>query len=197
MREAISLPGIATLNALFEYSIVASPDALVQQQILDEKTFFYEQFCPFLPIDTESFIMIARYHAKEIMEETLIRWLQNITRLQSSFSVRLNNFSSIPPDTIYLRVQDVENFMQLCRSIQIIDGFVQANDCPPVQLMTRPMIKIASGLTENIYKNAIGEYAERSFTATFKTEKLLLLKRETSVDSFQMLYSFNLSSPMN
>src|SRR5918993_460180 len=164
MRTATNSPGIAPLNALFEYNIVACPDQLVQ---------------------------------KEIMDETLLRWLQNIMRLQNSFIVTINNFSSIPPDTIYLRIQEAENFNHICRSIKMIDGFVQANDCPPVQMMTRPLIKIASGLPENIYNKVLGEYAERSFTASFKIEKFSVLKRETIYDPFQLLYSFNLSTPLN
>ena len=197
MRSVLSSLSIAPLNALFEYSIVAFPDQQIQQQILEEKIFFHNRFCSFQPVEKESFIMIAQYYAKEVMEETLIRWLQNISRIQNSFIITLNNFSSIPPDTIYLRVQEAENFIQLCRSIKIIDGFVQANDCPPVQFMTKPLIKIASGLPENIYKNVLCEYAERNFTASFKVEKLSLLKRETHFDSFQLLYSFNLSTPLN
>ncbi|MGZ5190420.1 MAG: hypothetical protein ACXWCZ_05335 [Flavisolibacter sp.] len=197
MRATTSSSGIAPLNALFEYSIVAFPDQLVQQQIRDEKRFFRDRFCSFQPVEMDGFVMIAQYYSKEIMEETLIRWLQNITRLQNSFIVTLNNFSSIPPDTIYLRVQEAENFVKLCGSIKMIDGFIRANDCPPVQLMIRPLIIIASGLPENIYKNAINEYAERSFTASFKLEKLSLLKRETNHDSFQLFYSFNLSTPLN
>ena len=197
MQTAISSTGIVSLNTLFEYSIVILPDQLVQQQIRDEKTFFHDRFCSFQPVETKSYVMIAQYYAKEIMEETLIRWLQNITRLQNSFTVTLNNFSGIPPDTIYLRIQETENFKQLSRAIKMIDGFVQENGCPTVQLMTKPLITIASGLPESIYKNAIGEYAERSFTATFKIEKILLLKKETQADPSQLLYSFNLSTPLN
>ena len=194
MRTAISSPGILPLNALFEYAIVAFPDPVLQQQIQDEKTFFHDRFSSYGPGEKDAFVMIAQYYAKEIMEDTLIRWLQNIMRLQNSFMITLNNFSSIPPDTIYLRIQEAVNFNLMFRSIKMIDGFVQANDCPPVQLMTRPMIEIASGLPENIYEKSIGEYAKRSFTASFKIEKLALLKRETKADSFQMLYSFNLST---
>ena len=194
MRTASGSPGLLPLNALFEYAIVACPDQPVQQQIQDEKSFFHDRFIPYRPVEKDAFVMIGRYYAKEIMEDTLIRWLQNIMRLQNSFIVTLNNFSSIPPDTIYLRIQEAENFNLLIRSIKMIDGFIQANDCPPIQLMTKPMIEIASGLPENIYAKSIGEYAKRSFTASFKIEKLALLKRETNADSFQLLYSFNLST---
>lgn len=197
MRTAISPPGLLPLNALFEYVIVACPDSFVQQQILEEKLFFHNRFCAFRPVDKCASVIIAQYHAKEIMEETLIRWLENIMRHQNSFTVTLNNFSSVPSHTIYLRIQEGEKFNLLCSSIKMIDGFVQDNDCPPIQMMKKPQIEIASGLPENIYSKAIAEYAERSFTALFKIDKIALLKRETNADSFQLLYNFNLSTPLN
>jgi hypothetical protein len=194
MRSANSSAGIVPLNALHEYSIVALPGQLVQQKIMDERIFFSDRLDLVQPVEKDAFVSIANYYAKEVMEETLIRWFQNIARLQNGFNVTLNNFSSISPGSIYLRILETDPFIQLANSIKIIDAFVQANDCPPIQLIHRPVIEFLSGLPENTYESAVYECARRSFTASFRIEKLALLKREFHSDPLELMYSFTLSN---
>jgi hypothetical protein len=194
MQLATGSTGIAPLNALYEYFIVAYPDSLVQYRIREETQIFQDRFGLGQPADAKAFLLIANYFAKEVMEETLIRWLENIARLKNSFTATLNNFSASPPGTIYLKVQEPAPFIQLANSIKMIDSFVQANDCPPVQLIKRPMITIASGLPEHLYETAVHEYDGRIFNASFIIEKLALIKRESHNDPFQLVYSFSLSN---
>ncbi|HEU4634269.1 MAG TPA: 2'-5' RNA ligase family protein, partial [Flavisolibacter sp.] len=108
--------------------------------------------------------------------------------------VTLNNFSGFPPHTIYLRVQNPQPFNQLANALKILDGFFQSNDCPPLQLVTKPHLSIAGALSEYAYNQAIKEYSERSFHACFKVEKLFLLKRDPLMRC-QLVNTFILPSP--
>src|SRR4051812_14441115 len=104
---------------LWEYLFVAQPDEWVNNKVLEEKNFFHSRYHHVHAVRSKPHITIANFLAKEMMEDTLVRWIQNICRLQNFFTVSLNNFSGFPPHTIYLRVQDPKPFMQLASAMKI------------------------------------------------------------------------------
>jgi hypothetical protein len=95
----------------FEYLLAVSPAIEVDQKVLLEKEWFYNSFQHQAGLVTKPHIAIAGFMAKEMLEETLIRWIQKICNVQKHFSVSLNNYSGIPAHTIYLRVQDPYPFV--------------------------------------------------------------------------------------
>src|SRR5215203_1792721 len=111
---------------MWEYLLVAHPSKEVTKKILDEKEFFndkYENDYKLYP-----HITIANFVAKEAMEATFIRWMQNICNLHKSFTVTLNNYSGFPSSGLYLRVLDAEPFKRLANALRIVDGFMESND---------------------------------------------------------------------
>ncbi len=195
MERILSSASFKTDHDLWEYLLVAHPDAQVQEKIIFEKNFLTNnhEYTPAAQIHPH--ITIANFLMKEAMEETIIRWVQNICNLHPAFSTTLNNFSGFPPHTIYVRVQDPQPFKKLANALKIIDGFIQSNDCPPLHLATKPHITIAGGLPEHLYNKAIKEYAQRSFHASFKVDRLALLKRDASMKC-QLLNTFILPPPL-
>jgi 2'-5' RNA ligase len=184
-------------NELWEYLLVASPAKEVFDKIVDEKKFFFENYGHKLANQTKPHITIANFLAKEEMEETLARWIQNVCNLQNSFTVTLNNYSGFPPHTIYLRIQNAEPFRKLANALKILDGFIQSNDCPPLKLVSKPHLTFARQLPELIYETAIKDYAQKIFHESFKIEKLILLKRDAYmkchlVNTFILPSAFNL-----
>lgn len=137
-------------------------------------------------------ITVAAFQAGEQMEETLIRWIQRICRRHESFSIALNNYSGFPPHTIYLRVQDPQPFRQLMQQLRAIDDFIRSSGCPPVNLISRPYLSIAGGLTEQVYNKAMMDYSQRTFHESFQVEELVLLKREHSFDACRTVNVFRL-----
>jgi 2'-5' RNA ligase len=169
---------VQTDYALWEYLLVVHPDKKACDKILDEKRKFeykYEQ-----DKDTRFYphITIATIQAKEEMEGTFVRWIQNICNLQKSFTVTLNNYAAFPSSGLYLRVQDAEPFKRLAHALKILDGFMQSNNCPPVSLVGKPHLTFAKGLSVYNYDNAIKEYSRKTFHESFKVDKLILLKRD-------------------
>jgi hypothetical protein len=181
-----------TDQELWEYLLVAHPDQKVSAEIVKEKEMFYDSYQQEVAIKTKPHISIAQFLAKEMMEETLIRWTQRICDLQRSFGVTLNNFSGFPPHTIYLRIQDPQPFRQLANQFKMIDSFIQSNDCPPACLVQAPHVAIAARLPETIYNEAIKQYAQKCFHASFQVDTLLLLKRRSEYDTYQLVNTFTL-----
>jgi 2'-5' RNA ligase len=132
--------------------------------------------------------------AKEAMEETFIRWMQNICNLQRSFTVTLNNYGAFPPHGLYLRVLDAQPFKRLANALKILDGFMQSNDCPPFKLVSKPHISFVAGLSEYTYETVVGEYAQKTFHESFKVDRLFLLRRDAYMKC-HLINSFILPPP--
>ena len=181
-----------TDQELWEYLLVVHPDQRVSEEILKEKEIFFDSYQQEVAIKVKPHISVAYFLAKEMMEATLIRWTQRICDLQRSFWVTLNNFSGFPLDTIYLRVLDPQPFRQLANQLKMIDSFIQSNDCPPACLVTSPHVAIAARLPESVYNEAMKQYAQKCFHASFKVDTLLLLKRRDKYESYQLVNTFTL-----
>ena len=175
LNGAISLQ---TGTDLWEYLLVAQPDQEVFNKIVEEKRFLYENYGHMPAVQIKPHIIIANFLAKEQMEATLVRWIQNVCNLQRSFVVTLNNYGGLPPHTIYLRIQNNEPFKKLANGLMILDGFIQSNDCPPLNLSSKPYLTVAIQLPQFIYETAIREYSQRFFHESFRIDKLILIKRD-------------------
>jgi hypothetical protein len=139
-------------------------------------------------------IQVAGFHAKEGMENTITRWIGNICQLQTAFTVNINNYSGIPPHTIFFRVQDPVPFMQLAMRLKILDGFIQSNECPAIHIYRRPHVVLAEGLAENDYNNALKRYAQKTFFSSFKATKVTLVKKLWHGRRYDTVDIFNLTS---
>jgi hypothetical protein len=179
---------------LMEYLLAVLPDNEAGKEISEEKNSFISNYGLPQGAETRPFIPIINFLSKEVMEGTLIRWIQNSCNLHSSFEVCFNNYSGFPPHTIYLRIQDPKPFMQLATRLRIIDGFIQANDCPPVSVISKPFLSLAGKLPEHVYRKAVGDYAQKTFHASFLAEKLVLMKRSWEGEKYILVNTFNLAT---
>lgn len=163
---------------LWEYLLVVHPTAEVHTKILHEKKKFETRYEQQGDTKFHPHITIANFWAKEAMEETFIRWIQNICNLQKNFTVTLNNFSGFPSAGLYIRIQDEEPFKRLANALKILDGFMQSNDCPQLKLVSNPRIIFVTGLSQCTFDDVIKDYSQKTFHESFKVEKLILLKRD-------------------
>lgn len=183
----------ASAHDLWEYMLVAYPDKEVSEKIISEKQLFDQSYEQDIALRSKPHITIASFLAKEVMEITLNRWIQNVCNLHHAFNVTLNNYSSFPPDTIYLRILDPIPFKKLANQLKIIDAFIQTNDLPNACLAATPHVAVTSKLPEHIYEMAIKEYAHRCFCETFRVEKIVLLKRSWEGAKYELVNTFTLA----
>jgi 2'-5' RNA ligase len=178
MENLNSAISFQTDTELWEYLLVAHPSEEVYAKIIDEKKTFESKYEQESDKRFHPHITIANFLTKEAMEETFIRWIQNICNLQKSFTATINNYSAFPSSGLYLRIQNEEPFKRLANALKILDGFMQSNDCPPLKLVSKPHITFVTGLSQYNFDNAIKEYARKTFHESFKVDKLVLLKRD-------------------
>jgi hypothetical protein len=172
---------------LIEYKLVLEPAAAIIQQLKEE----INKDEPSIIIK-EMEIVLSCFHAKEEMEDTLVRWLQRICNLQGAFHITLNNFGGQPPHNIHLRIQDKEEIKKMINQLKMIDHFIQSNGCPPAILQASPQMDIIKNLPENLYNKILNEFSGRVFHETFLAEKIKLYKRNGVESPFQLAYAFSL-----
>ena len=103
---------------LWEYQLVVYPDEPVNEKLIEERNRFYSKYDTRSQVQLKPHILIANFLAKEEMEATLLRWIQNICNLQSSFNVCLNNFGgffarySLPACTGCGAISETDGFFE-------------------------------------------------------------------------------------
>ena len=182
---------------LSEYMLLANSDEVVLQKIIVEKKYFEDKYETDIAIKTLPHITIANFLAKEIIEDRICRLLQNVCNQNYSFRTALNNFSGLPSHSIFLRVQNIQPFKHLHSGLQALDNLLKTNECPPLQIVDNPHMTIARQLPEEIYNEAIKEYAQRDFHELFTVDKLALLKRENRYEKWQHVNYFYLPQERN
>jgi 2'-5' RNA ligase len=195
MEDWNAVRSLQTENELWEYLLVAHPDKAVNKKIIEEKKRFEQEYDQEEDTRFHPHITVANFLAKEAMEETFMRWIQNICNLQKSFTVTLNNYNAFPSSGLYLRVQDIEPFKRLANSLKILDGFMQSNDCPPLKLVSKPHVTFVAGLSQYTYESAINKYSRKTFHESFKVDKLILLKRDVYMKC-HLINTFILPQPL-
>ena len=129
-----------------------------------------------LKIHRKAHIELGSFYAREEMEETIIRWIQRICNAESRFVVTMNNFGSVPPDTLYLRIQDHQPFFRLISKLRVIDNYISSNGYGEVEWSTRPVCKLAGQLHPGFDHLKIREHANLEYHAHFLAYNLVLLK---------------------
>jgi 2'-5' RNA ligase len=195
MEDWNAVRSLQTENELWEYLLVAHPDKAVNKKIIEEKKRFEQEYDQEEDTRFHPHITVANFLAKEAMEETFMRCIQNICNLQKSFTVTLNNYNAFPSSGFYLRVQDTEPFKRLANALKILDGFIQSNDCPPLQLVSKPHVTFIAGLSQYTFESAISKYSHKTFHESFKVDKLILLKRDMYMKC-NLINTFILPQPL-
>jgi hypothetical protein len=215
-------PGVGRGPKMAEYLLVIYPYGELEDKLMEEQQQLATEYGLKMRGRNRPHITAAAFQAGEGMEETLIRWIGRICNRYQSFDLTLNNYSGFPPHTtklpaaacppgqtladcreysyfswgipgtIYLRVQDPAPFKELMQQLRAIDDFIRSCGCPPVNLISRPYLSIAGGLTEQIYNKAMPDYSRKDFHESFHVDKLVLLKREHAFDACKTVNIFQL-----
>jgi 2'-5' RNA ligase len=177
---------------LFEYLLIVSPGKEVYDKVMEEKQYFSNTYGQTIAIKTKPHLTISNFLAWDTMEHTLTLWMQRIAKRQRSFTVTLNNYSGFPSHTIFLRVLDPGPFNELTLCFKAIDPYIKDWSGSPARFMYYPHISIARRLPAAVYENAIKDYSEKDFNASFNVTELVLLRRQHQYDKCKEVGVFRL-----
>ncbi len=164
-----------------EYTLVALPNKALKDKIVEVKQQLSIRYLSgnfYAP----PYITIAKFFAKEEMEETIARYMRRICLLQKSFEVVVNNYGGFPPNAIHLRVQNPQPFTNLTNALHSINNYVQSCSCPPIKFEQRPCISIAHNVPEATYLPLLMEYSQKSFYDSCMIEELALIQHKPQAE---------------
>lgn len=193
--RAVAVPGefgkMGYQKGLEEYRLLVQPGLDICAMIGEEKQYINDNF-PDRARSSAPEIIIGVFQATEVMEDTLIRWMQRVCMQLKSFKVALNNYSSFPAHTIYLRVQDHEPFRTLKKQLKVIDEYLVSSGVAGVYWCDRPYIAISDQLNAEQFEKAVAEYAPKTFNASFLVSELILVKRNARKETCKLVNRFHL-----
>lgn len=190
MQKLMKVASTYTASGMQEYSLVVYPSLEATTKINAEKHFFNHQYGQ--TNDMRPNIAIANFLAKDMMEETILRFLQRIFSHHFTFEIALNNYSGFPPNSIYLRVQNQQPFKQLAKDLMSVNNYIHSYSCPPIKLISNPHVSIADQLPETVYLKAIADYSHKDFFEKFTVNEIILLRKSNAFDSCKTVQVFSL-----
>jgi len=171
--------GVALGEAWPEYRLVIPADEPVSRQVKHLRLQWEVVYGRSAP-DRPPSITLGCFEIPEEAEETLVRWIGKIAEHQETFQVTLNNFSGIPPQVVYIRVQDELPFRDLASRLQVMADFVSGQAGSRARIFSKPFIRLGK-LPETARSLDWFRFSHEIFHAAFMARQLVLLrKREDS-----------------
>jgi len=168
------------------YTLYLMPDEACTARINTARQLFAGRYGTYnLPMQPPM-LSLASFEAKEVMEDTLIRWLQRIAGQFQSFHLRLNNFGGIPPHTIYARVQDPTLLRALIGQLRRIDPYLNASSFKGLQSEQRFGIPVAAHIMHMVYDKAMQYFAMQELCIDFSVQQMILVREAHGLPSRQV-----------
>jgi len=123
-------------------------------------------------------IELAVFKAKELMEETLLRWMHRIISNHQQFTTQLAQRIETPTGKLQLFITDRAPFQQLVQQLKVVSQYISSSDCPEMQFTIRPQLT--------------GAEQACLFSGTVAVKELILLKKQHDFDRYQQVNVFAL-----
>lgn len=125
----------------------------------------------------EGLVELAGFSAPPRLEETLARWTQRICSQQGGLTLEVNNFSGLPPHSVYLRVQDLTSVRELMTNLRKLDIYLTGNGEEALMSANRIMLMVAKGLPAAHFDNILYRLGRVEFHQTISIQSLVLQKK--------------------
>lgn len=165
-----------------QYRLVIPADEPVSRQVKQLTKQWEKDFGHRASSEKPPSITLATFTAREEMEETLMRWIRRVCQQQQVFPVVLNNFSAIPPQILYIRVQDAGPFTRLAVLLRSMADFIQDG-----KFFDKPFIKLGD-VPEGVAAETVMQYTHQIFHAAFMARQIILFRKVD--DQWQVVSQF-------
>lgn len=129
------------------------------------------------------YIQVASFEGRELMEDTLIRWIQRVCNSHSRFDLQLNNYGSHPNHCLFLRIMNPEPVSKLISSLQVIENYIINNGSGYLKWTKKPVCFLTDGETRQEWSDFIRVQLAKDFFDSFRVYNLVLVKLTGAADS--------------
>ncbi len=178
----------------WDYTLLVYPDEPVSTQLQYARTLLLKTgLADRCHIERPS-IGLAHFLAKEAMEPTLIRWIQNICHLHACFPLALNGVELTPTQGLSVGIADTGALARLGHALRILDPFMQSNDCPPLYLEPQPGLPLLHKVSLPLLDELRPALTTLDFSDRFLVEKLVLVRHDRASGRQHLINTVTLTS---
>lgn len=174
---------------MYECLLLISPPSEVKNEIMAIKNEFYKKHNHVQAIKSKPHNTLINFGFNTAFEEELVHKIDGVVKFHSSFDARLNGFNHFKTHTIYINMETEAPIVNLVRSLHSTLSLPSSQSF----FAWKPHITIAKGLDENTFNKAMPEFETRKFEASFITDKIILMKRDSRFAKYEIVKEFYLA----
>jgi hypothetical protein len=167
MQETIS-----SYNPLNDYRLILDLPSVVKKKIAAVKSAFDENYKGLTIGGGQAFIYLAEFSGYESQEPDFADQFNRIALGFMPFKLHLKNFGEVDGREIYVGIENDTPVQMLTKQFATVKYLL-----PAMRVNTVPRVTIAKALQPFQFLNSWKEYENKTFSATFIANKMLLLKR--------------------
>ena len=179
---------VETPVEIFEYLLFISPSEKIKGEVMMMKEEFHQHYNHIQAIKSKPHVTLINFGASVATEEILILRINEVAKSCQPFDVVLNGVNHFKPHTVFVDIANPEFIVQLVKSLH------DALHLPPKYsfFSRRPHMTIAKGLDTIKFQKAILELADKKYTDSFLTDRIILMKRRNSFMRYELVKEFKL-----
>jgi DNA polymerase-4 len=174
---------------MYEYLLLIGFPLYVKKEIMKLKEDFHDKHNHVQAIKSKPHNTLINFGFNTAFEEQLVYKIDEVVKFHSSFNTRLNGFNHFKTHTIYINVEIEAPIVNLVRSLHSTLSLPSSQSF----FAWKPHVTIAKGLDEDTFKKAMPEFETRKFEASFITEKIILMKRDSRFAKYEIVKEFYLA----
>lgn len=137
------------------------------------------------------YISLGTFRGREAMEDTLIRWVQRVCRMQQRFRIEVNGPCVHPTAGWLLKVMDQGALTKLTESLAVImDEYLHSCGKDKVSWSRSPYCSITEGQDKQAPDLRQSRINEMIFQTDFMVHSLVLMKKEYEGGESEMVNVF-------
>ncbi len=170
-----STPGMMITDRI-QYKLVVFPEGEAGKTVRELAKELMREAPAGMCIHKKPYVAVAAFEGNELMEPTLIRWIQRVCNSHYRFTVWFNNFGTSPAECLHLRIMDAAPFLKLISGLKVIENYIHSNSTGKIKWSARPVCSLVSGSAEASWFEFILGKLRDEFHASFRSCSLVLLK---------------------
>ncbi|MFI5218606.1 MAG: DNA polymerase IV [Bacteroidia bacterium] len=176
------------MGQVCEYLLLISPPIQIKKEIMEIKKEFHEKHDHVQAIKSKPHNTLINFGFNTVFEKQLVYKIDEVVKFHSSFDTRLNGFNHFRTHTIYINVETEAPIVNLVRSLHSTLSLPSSQSF----FAWKPYVTIAKGLDENKFNKAMPEFEIQSFEASFITDSIILMKRDSRFAKYEIVKEFYL-----
>jgi 2'-5' RNA ligase len=166
---------------LYEYLTIIPPSAFVYTDIMAMKYECKADYNWHSAIKSKPHITLSNFLQPVSFDEKVISRYKRLASAASPFKIYLSGFGHFSTHTIYVKLTDSKEILDLAKNIKSFTKavFKKVLDCPPHH-MSEPHLTIAKGILEQDFHKAWPVWLKKEYNAEFDANRILLLRRPFS-----------------